>query len=126
MTEEQRLSKLLQNGEPSPSDQSANAVRHASADELLKTEKLGLENQKLREQIIDIQQDRDERKTYGSKVFYLIVCYLVAIFLLLVLDGCKVLSISDGVLGGLIATLAPNVLGLFYFVMKYLFAKSDK
>lgn len=82
-----------------------------------------LENKKLEEELKGIEQDREERKAYALKSFELIVCYLIAIIILVFLTGLGCLSLSDAVLIALVGTLSTNVLGIFYFVMRYLFSK---
>lgn len=69
------------------------------------------------------KQDRKERKKYGIRTFWLVVAYLGVIFLFIFFAGICFVRLSDAVLIALITTLATNVLGLFYFVMKYLFSK---
>ncbi len=77
------------------------------------------------------RQDMKERKSYASKVFWLIVCWLLAVFLLVVVAGLNVRMVIDGwewsfklsnsVLITLISTTTANVLGIFVFVVRYLF-----
>ena len=69
------------------------------------------------------RQDREERKKFGTHVFWLIVGYLIAIFVLLVLAGFGCMSMSDSVQLALLGTFSANVLGLFWMVMNYLFSK---
>lgn len=69
------------------------------------------------------KQDREERKKFGILTFRLVVAYLGVIFLFIFLAGLGCVRLSDAVLIALITTLATNVLGIFYFVMKYLFSK---
>ena len=69
------------------------------------------------------QQDRKERKKYGIWAFCLVVGYLAVVLTLVFFVGFGCAVLATPVLIGLVTTLATNVLGVFYFVMKYLFCK---
>lgn len=106
------------------------AVSSSSMLDAFKLEKAHLENkkleqevEKLKQEVENISQDRKERKKYGIRTFWLVVAYLGVIFLFIFFAGICFVRLSDAVLIALITTLATNVLGLFYFVMKYLFSK---
>lgn len=93
------------------------------ATEETKHERERIGNDMLKEQLEGRRQDREERKKFGTYVFWLIVGYLIAVFILLVLAGFGTLSISEGVQIALLGTFSANVLGLFWMVMNYLFSK---
>ena len=93
------------------------------ATEESKNERERIDNEILKEQLAGKKQDREERKKFGTYVFWLIVGYLIAVFVLLVLAGFGALSISEGVQIALLGTFSANVLGLFWMVMNYLFSK---
>lgn len=95
--------------------------RDATEESKYERERIG--NDMLKEQLEGRRQDREERKKFGTYVFWLIVGYLIAVFLLLVLAGFGTLSISEGVQIALLGTFSANVLGLFWMVMNYLFSK---
>lgn len=89
----------------------------------LENNKLEQEVEKLKQEVENISQDRKERKKFGIWTFWLVVAYLSVIFVLIFLSGFFCVYLSDAVLIALVTTLATNVLGIFYFVMKYLFSK---
>lgn len=93
------------------------------ATEESKYERERIDNELLKEQLAGKRQDREERKKFGTQVFWLIVGYLTAIFVLLVLAGFGCMSMSDNVQLALLGTFSANVLGLFWMVMNYLFSK---
>ena len=93
------------------------------ATEESKCERERISNELLKEQLAGKKQDREERKKFGRHVFWLIVGYLTAIFVLLVLVGFGCMSMSDSVQLTLLGTFSANVLGLFWMVMNYLFSK---
>jgi hypothetical protein len=90
-----------------------------------------------------LRQDIKARKRYARHIFRLIVVWLIAIFIILLLQGFlsereMVLGfralgsfwrtsihfrLSDAVLLALIGGTTANVLGLFIFVVQYLFPK---
>jgi hypothetical protein len=85
------------------------------------------ERQKKRVELKGLRQDIKARKRYARNIFTLIVCWLIAIFIILILQGFSALSfkLSDGVLIALIGGTTANVLGLFIFVVQYLFPKRN-
>ena len=95
--------------------------RDATEESKYERERIG--NDMLKEQLEGKKQDREERKKFGRHVFWLIVGYLTAIFVLLVLVGFGCMSMSDSVQLTLLGTFSANVLGLFWMVMNYLFSK---
>ena len=74
------------------------------------------------------QGENDARKSYGIKVFWLMVVWLSAVFVLVILSGIPILEdkkyfhLSENIVLALIGTTTLNVIGLFGFVMKYLFS----
>ncbi|MCG8409868.1 MAG: hypothetical protein MI739_01120 [Bacteroidales bacterium] len=69
----------------------------------------------------DKNQDRKERKKYASHTFWFVIVYVVVILLLVIATGLNYLKISDKILLALIVTSFAEIIGLFVFVMKYLF-----
>lgn len=65
-----------------------------------------------------------ERTDYAKKIYRLVKCWLVAIFLILILVGCKVLVLDVKVLIALISGTTINVLGIFTVVANFLFPKN--
>ena len=78
-----------------------------------------------------LEQNIDERKKYANRIFYLVCSWLVFVGVLVLLNGVQgcVASIpfrlSDAVLIALITTTTINVIGVFLFVVRYLFPKDN-
>ncbi|MGA9117616.1 MAG: hypothetical protein WB626_12655 [Bacteroidota bacterium] len=72
-----------------------------------------------------IAQDIEERKTYARKTFRLAGWWLFGVFVLLILGGLKMeplmFQLPESVLLAVIGGTTLNILGVFVFVMKYLF-----
>lgn len=77
--------------------------------------------ERLKEDIKDLQQDRDQRKTFSYMIFVFMCVYVVAVFVILFLCGFGKMTLSDSVLITLLTTALANVIGVFTFVAKYLF-----
>lgn len=84
-----------------------------------------LENERLRAEVDDLVQDREQRKTYGNRLFRLVVVWLIVIGLVILLHGFTVVpfKLSVAVLTTLIGSTTASVLGLFAIVANYLFPK---
>lgn len=79
-------------------------------------------NLNLRSEILESnRQDRLERKQFARKIFWLLIAFLAATMAIVALCGCRVLSLSDVVVVALLTTTSANVIGIFVFVVKYLF-----
>ena len=72
-----------------------------------------------------LKQDIAERKTYAYRIFVLICCWLIAVFLLLIAEGFAFhgFALSNAVVLAVIGSTTVNVLGIFYIVTHYLFPK---
>jgi type IV secretory pathway component VirB8 len=80
----------------------------------------------LRNEILESnRQDRLERKRFANKIFWLLIVFLGATMAVVALSGCCVLSLSDTVIVALLTTTSANVIGIFVFVVKYLFKASS-
>lgn len=89
-----------------------------------------LQNNELRrlgEELKDLRQDRDERKSYASKLYWLVMIWLTSILAITVLQGLKMpgnkfsFQLSDIVLVTLITATTANVAAFFLVVVRYLF-----
>jgi membrane glycosyltransferase len=71
------------------------------------------------------RSDQKDRKIYSERVFLLAINWIVVVIAILLIDGCVQMGgffeISDSVMITLIGATTATVLGLFAFVMKYLF-----
>ena len=89
-------------------------------------EKTALETEDLEAQKkqFDLEREKSEhedRKEYGGKIFQLIIWWLVTILALVFFDSIGEINISDPVLISLIGGTTASVLGIFHFVLKYLY-----
>lgn len=80
---------------------------------------------RLKSEIKDIEQDRDERKRFSNYIFGFMCSYVFAAVVIVILSGCKVLILSDTILVTLLTTALADVIGVFTFVAKYLFHRSS-
>ena len=78
---------------------------------------------KLEEQLKDSQQNREQRKEYAGKIFYLVAGWLVSLIAIIVMAGFKWLALSDAVIISLITGATVNIIGLMVIVANYLFPK---
>jgi hypothetical protein len=133
----QDLQKLLQGiREKAPSESESSSV--GQADETAFEEKL--KRDKLKIEIQGLRQDISERKCYASKTFTLICCWLAGVFLVLILQGflggdqsvfvfpsgheIKIkFCLGDNVLIAVVGGTTASVIGIFVYVVKYLFSK---
>lgn len=67
------------------------------------------------------EQDTKHRSILAYWVIWVTSSWLVCVIVILILNGCSVLEISDIVLNVLLATTTANILGLPYIVLKGLF-----
>ncbi|MDR1022592.1 MAG: hypothetical protein LBL94_04900 [Prevotellaceae bacterium] len=67
------------------------------------------------------RQDRLERKRFAQNIFWLLVAFLSVTMAIVALSGFCVLRLSDTVMVTLLATTTADVIGIFIFVVKYLF-----
>ena len=95
-------------------------------------EAMAIENKLKAEELKQREQDREQRKSYALYAFKFLVAYMVLVFVVLMLGGLRPwgFCLKDGVLIALITTTTANVIGIFAFVMMYLFntgkPKKDK
>lgn len=117
--DEQLLLELLTDTEPRDRDIEAKV---ADAGE---QERRALDNAKRRAEIENLDQVRDERKKYASRVYWLVVVWLAVIGFILVLQGFgfREFNLSDNVVLMLIGTTTGSVVGIFLIVANYLFPR---
>lgn len=77
------------------------------------------------ESLGQVQQDRKERKTYATRIFWLVCLWLAVIVALVVLQGFlgqgRWFSLSDSVLIAIATTTTASVTALLVVVVRYLF-----
>ena len=84
-----------------------------------------VELKKQKEVLEGSKQDREERKKFANKLFWFLVSFIACVFILLFLCSNKYWKfvLSDTVLVALLTTTTANIIGIFIFVVKYLFYK---
>ena len=89
-------------------------------------QKIALEDS--REELENKKQNRNQRKTYANKLFVFLCVYMALVFLVLLFCGFSLFgfTLSDTVLVALITTTTANVIGIFAFVVRYLFYSKQK
>ena len=87
-----------------------------------------LENLLKDEKLQGIIQDRKARKEFANKLFWFLVGFIACVFILLFTSGieCLKFELSDAVLITLLTTTSANIIGIFAFVVRYLFQKQSK
>ena len=92
---------------------------------LYEDESKSIENDRLKAEVDNLVQDREQRKTYGTRLYCLVVWWLSIIGLLVLLHGFSWVpfTLSVTVLTTLIGSTTASVLGLFAIVANYLFPK---
>lgn len=97
------------------------------ADSRTKLEVKTLESEERKARLAKLNQDLELRGQYSEKLYKLIMFWLIAIFLLLMIQGFAgvggYFAISDKVLITIIGGTTINVLGLFAIVANYIFPK---
>jgi uncharacterized membrane protein len=69
-------------------------------------------------------QDREERKNFANKIFKLLTVFLATIVLVVICAGFSKrigFELSDTILIALLTTTTANIIGIFLFVVKYIF-----
>lgn len=96
-------------------------------DDVANAEEREIGTQTKQAELDSTKQDTDARKTYARRIFHLIVYWLIADFILLLIQGflgpINIFHLSDAVLLALIGGTTANVLGIFMVVVWYLFPK---
>jgi len=103
-------------------------------DAFLKSQREEIENESRRvdvdirrEELEGKRQDREERKDFADKIYYLLIGFLVVVFSIIFLSGFDSIqfTMSDVILTTLLATSSANIIGIFIFVVKYLFKSNS-
>jgi fatty acid desaturase len=79
------------------------------------------EVEKRDESLKDLRQDREQRKTFSSRIFVFMCIYMLVALVIVFLCGLGWLELTEAVLITLLTTALANVIGVFNFVAKYLF-----
>ncbi len=110
-------------GEPDPD---APEVRlYGDEEKALVTAQLRLGNDLLQQGVENLHQDREERRKYSGRIFWLVIGYLLVAGLLIFMAGLDQVRfrLADSVLMVLIGSTTASVIGLFAIVTNYLFPR---
>ena len=79
------------------------------------------------EELENRRQDRAQRKVYADNLFTFLCFYMILVFFILYKSGSLYNSfeLSDSVIIALITTTTANIIGIFAFVVRYLFKNPD-
>lgn len=93
-----------------------------------KTISSSFRNEELLEKKIDNEikrEDKEQRKLFGERMYSFVVYYMFFVGVVVLLAGSQWMGfyLSDAVLVTLLGTTTATVIGVFNFVMKYLFFK---
>ena len=75
------------------------------------------------ETLKDRRQDRQQRKSFSTRIFAFMCLYMMLALVVVFCCGFGWMCLSDAVLIALLTTTLANVIGVFNFVAKYLFHK---
>lgn len=104
------------------------AVENRSLEAEKEAEKLEIANERLRDELKEARDLHELRKTYTTKLFWLIVGWLLVVVLYVFLAAAfgNHFKLSDSVLIAFITSTTVSVLGLFIVVAKWLFPSIQK
>lgn len=69
----------------------------------------------------DHKQDREQRKTFSTWIFFFMCVYMFLSIVIVFCCGFEWMRLDNSVLIALLTTTLANVIGVFNFVAKYLF-----
>lgn len=71
-------------------------------------------------------QNTKYRRLFSNWVMWIVPLWLLGVFILVILCGIHILTLSDKVLVALLATTTANILGLAYIVLKGMFPQGKE
>lgn len=86
-------------------------------------EAMAIENKLKAEELKQREQDREQRKSYAFYALWFLIGYMAIVFAILIFSGFNFggFRLVSSVLIALITTTTASAIGIFAFVMKYLF-----
>ena len=76
-----------------------------------------------KQEILDRNQDREERKKYAFRTFIFLCCFTASVLFIIIAAGFSEVinfSLNDTVLIALITSSLATIVGIFILVMRYL------
>ena len=91
----------------------------SSENKVSRNYKKALEDEELKSRT----QDREQRKKFATRIFWVVIAYIAVVFVVLFFCGYSCIYLSDAVLITLLSTTTANILSLLVIVFNYLFPK---
>ena len=73
----------------------------------------------------DSEQNREQRKGFANKLFWLLAIFIGITLFIIFLVGVGFLDLDSAVLITMLSTMSANVIGIFIYVVKYLFNRPN-
>lgn len=113
-----------------PNQEAHTEIKDDEIEQIRKREEVGamtVANKIRNEELENRRQDRAQRKVYADNLFTFLCFYMVLVFIILYKNGSLYNSfeLSDSVIIALITTTTANIIGIFVFVVRYLFKSPD-
>jgi hypothetical protein len=104
------------------------APPHDPNDERFQEEKRELDLEAQRTGIIGARSDIEAKRTAAKRTFWMVASWIVAVFVLLLLQGFgyRGFHLSDNVLLAAIGSTTANVIGMLLIVLRHLFPSKGK
>lgn len=117
MNKEQSQDEIILDIENSPVNETP--ISNRDIEQEIKITELDIRKEELEGR----RQDRLQRKAYADNIFTFLCIYMIIVFVILFKHGCLFNSfeLSDSVIVALITTTTANIIGIFVFVVRYLF-----
>ena len=113
------LEELLVDASSIPDDETESSETDERQD--IEIEKLRVQVAQQKEELEGRRQDRLQRGDFSYHIFALLWFYLISVLGIVISVASGIAKLSDPVLITLLSTTTANVIGIFYFVAKYLF-----
>jgi hypothetical protein len=98
-------------------------TRYADSDILFEMSDADVERAFKAEQLASKKQNREERKKFADKLYWILMAFLTFVGLIVIACGIEPFpfTLPNSVINTLLATTSANVIGIFIYVVKYLF-----
>lgn len=113
------VQQLVEKTKPNDAAEQTTELTGGKSDIALEEQRTQIE--KLKEEIEGLKQDRSQRKIFSYVIFGFMCVYMVAVLVIVYLNGFHVMDFPNSVMVTLLTTSLANVIGIFNFVAKYLF-----
>lgn len=118
------LLKLISSGKNLSSEEESEPIWRGEAIEVL-IDAQRKQIERLDEEIKDLKQDRGQRKKFSILIFCFVCVYMLVSVAIVFCCGFGWMNLDAAILIALLTTTLANVIGVFNFVVKYLFHKQN-